>query len=110
MVIALPRRSLLGGAACAAPALFSPAARAQTILPERGLRILVGFQANGGTDIIARLIATQLQRRLGRHVVVENKPGDSGSMPGELVKKGTTDGSTLAFLASTTLVSRLGQA
>jgi len=110
MVFALPRRSLLGGAACAAPALFSPAARAQTILPERGLRILVGFQANGGTDIIARLIATQLQRRLGRHVVVENKPGDSGAMPGELVKKGSTDGSTLAFLASTTLVSRLDQA
>ena len=78
MVLALLRRSLLGGAACAAPALFFPAARAQTILPERGLRILVGFQANGGTDIIARLIATQLQRRLGRHVVVENKPGDFG--------------------------------
>jgi tripartite-type tricarboxylate transporter receptor subunit TctC len=93
MPVTLFRRSLLGGAACTVPALPFSAARAQTILPERGLRILVGFQANGGTDIIARLIATQLQRRLGRHVVVENKPGDSGSMPGELVKKGTTDGS-----------------
>lgn len=74
------------------------------------MRILVGFQANGGTDIIARLIATQLQRRLGRHVMVENKPGDAGAVPGELVKKGSIDGSTLAFLASTTLVSRLDQA
>lgn len=110
MPFALFRRSLLGGAACAAPALFSPANRAQTVLPERGLRILVGFQANGGTDIIARLIATQLQRRLGRHVVVENKPGDAGAVPGELLKKGSTDGSTVAFLASTTLVSRLDQA
>ena len=81
MVFPLLRRSLLGGAACAAPALFSPAARAQTILPERGLRILVGFQANGGTDIIARLIATQLQRRLGRMSSSENKPGDAGAMP-----------------------------
>jgi tripartite-type tricarboxylate transporter receptor subunit TctC len=98
------------GAALAAPSIVGSGAHGQTVLPERGLRILVGFQANGGTDIIARLIATQIQRRLGRHVPVENKPGDSGALPGELVKKGPTDGSTLAFLASTTLVSRLGQA
>ncbi len=108
---AFHRRKLLAlGTAAAAPIVLGTRATAQTILPDRGLRILVGFQANGGTDIIARLIATQLQRRLGRHVVVENKPGDSGAIPGELVKKGSADGSTLAFLASTTLVSRLGQA
>ena len=104
------RRLLALGTAVTTPAILGTRATAQTILPERGLRVLVGFQANGGTDIIARLIATQLQRRLGRHVVVENKPGDAGAVPGELVKKGSTDGSTLAFLASTTLVSRLGQA
>jgi tripartite-type tricarboxylate transporter receptor subunit TctC len=90
--------------------LLAPAAHAQNALPERGIRIMVGFQANGGTDIIARLIATQLQRRLGRQVTVENKPGDSGAMPGELLKRGSSDGSSLAYLASTTLVSRLGEA
>lgn len=105
MVLPLFRRSLL----VAAPALLTSASRAQGVLPERGIRIMVGFQANGGTDIIARLIATQLTRRLGRNVLVENKPGESGSVPGELLKKGTTDGSSLAFLASTTLVARLGQ-
>jgi tripartite-type tricarboxylate transporter receptor subunit TctC len=105
MASPLCRRSLL----VAAPTLLIPGAHAQSVLPDRGMRIMVGFQANGGTDIIARLIATQLQRRLGRHVVVENKAGESGSIPGELLKKGTTDGSSLAFLASTTLVSRLGQ-
>lgn len=110
MPFTLPRRSFLAGAAFAAPALPPRAGQTQSALPDKGLRILVGFQANGGTDIIARLIATQLQRRLGRHVVVENKPGDSGAVPGELAKKGSTDGSTLAFLASTTLVARLGQA
>jgi tripartite-type tricarboxylate transporter receptor subunit TctC len=110
MPVALQRRLLLGGAACAAPALFFPTARAQTTLPDKAVRILTGFQANGGTDIIARLIATRIQRRLSRRITVENRPGDSGSMPGELVKKGSADGSTLAFLASTTLVSRLGQA
>lgn len=109
MPLTLARRSLLTVAASAAPTLLPHPGRAQTVLPDKGLRILVGFQANGGTDIVARLIATQLQRRLGRHVVVENKPGDSGAMPGELVKKAPADGATLAFLASTTLVARLGQ-
>jgi tripartite-type tricarboxylate transporter receptor subunit TctC len=90
--------------------MLALSAHAQNAIPERGIRIMVGFQANGGTDIIARLIATQLQRRLGRQVAVENKPGESGAIPGELLKRGTTDGSALAFLASTTLVSRLGEA
>lgn len=99
------RRSFLGLAAAAAA---SSGARAQTTLPDKTLRLLVGFQANGGTDVIARQIATPLERRLGRRVVVENKPGDSGGLPGQLVMKGPPDGTTLAFLASTTLVAKLG--
>ncbi len=98
------RRSLLG---LAAAATAFPV-RAQTTLPDKTLRLLVGFQANGGTDVIARLIATQLERRLGRRVIVENKPGGSGGLPGQQVAKGPADGTTLAFLASTTLVARLG--
>ena len=98
------RRSLFGLAAAAS----AIPARAQTILPNKTLRLLVGFQANGGTDIICRLIATQLERRLGRRVVVENKPGGSGGLPGQLVAASPPDGTTLAFLASTTLVAKLG--
>jgi tripartite-type tricarboxylate transporter receptor subunit TctC len=98
------RRSLLG---LAAAATAFPV-RAQTTLPDKTLRLLVGFQANGGTDVIARLIATQLERRLGRRVIVENKPGGSGGLPGQQVAKGPADGTTLAFLASTTLVAKLG--
>ena len=99
------RRSFLGLAAAAAAA---SGARAQTTLPDKTLRLLVGFQANGGTDVCCRLIATQLERRLGRRVVVENKPGGSGGLPGQLIAKGPPDGTTLAFLASTTLVAKLG--
>jgi tripartite-type tricarboxylate transporter receptor subunit TctC len=100
----LRRRSLLG---LAAAATAFPA-HAQTTLPDKTLRLLVGFQANGGTDVIARLIATQLERRLGRRVIVENKPGGSGGLPGMQVAKGPADGTTLAFLSSTTLVAKLG--
>jgi len=98
------RRSLFGFAAAAS----AIPARAETILPNKTLRLLVGFQANGGTDIICRQIATQLERRLGRRVVVENKPGGSGGLPGQLVAASPPDGTTLAFLASTTLVAKLG--
>jgi tripartite-type tricarboxylate transporter receptor subunit TctC len=99
------RRSFLGLAAAAAAA---SSARAQTSLPDKTLRLLVGFQANGGTDVCCRLIATQLERRLGRRVIIENKPSGSGGLPGQLVAKGPPDGTTLAFLASTTLVAKLG--
>jgi len=99
------RRRSLFGLAAAASAL---PARAETILPNKTLRLLVGFQANGGTDIICRQIATRLERRLGRHVVVENKPGGSGGLPGQVVAGSPPDGTTLAFLASTTLVAKLG--
>jgi tripartite-type tricarboxylate transporter receptor subunit TctC len=99
------RRRSLFGLAVAATAF---PAHAQTTLPDKTLRLLVGFQANGGTDVVAQLIANQLERRLGRRVVVENKPGDSGGLPGVLVAKGPPDGTTLAFLASTTLVAKLG--
>jgi tripartite-type tricarboxylate transporter receptor subunit TctC len=106
MTLTPRRRSFLGLSAAAAVAVSG--ARAQTILPDKTLHLLVGFQANGGTDVIARLIATHLERRLGRRVVVENKPGGSGGLPGQLVSKGLPDGTMLAFLASTTLVAKLG--
>src|SRR5262249_26407756 len=43
----------------------------------------------------------------GRRVEVENRPGNAGALPGEQMKRTPPDGSTVAFLASTTLVSRL---
>jgi tripartite-type tricarboxylate transporter receptor subunit TctC len=56
---------------------------------------------------VARAIASQLQRRTSRRVVVENRTGQFGAQPGEIVKKASPDGSELALLSSTTLVSRL---
>jgi tripartite-type tricarboxylate transporter receptor subunit TctC len=103
----LDRRSLLTLGALAAPALASRIARGQTALPQKDVRILVGFEAGGGADAVARAIATELQRRLSLHVHVENRTGSQGAVPGEIVKKGPADGTTLALLSSTTLVSRL---
>jgi len=97
----------LAAGAFAGPALLLGAAHGQSLQREKDLRMFVGFEAGGGADSVARAIAPQLQRRTSRRVVVENRPGMFGAMPGELVKKASPDGSDLALLSSTTLVSRL---
>jgi tripartite-type tricarboxylate transporter receptor subunit TctC len=102
------RRSLLSlGAVCAVPAIVPSYGFAQSGLPDKALRILVGFAAGGGAELMARIIAPQLERRLGRRVSVENKQSDTGAAAGEFLKKSLSDGSVVAFLPSTTLASKL---
>ena len=60
---------------------------------------MVGFPPGGSGDIAARLIAPSLQQRLGRSVVVDNRPGASGNVATEAVVKARPDGGTL-ILAS----------
>lgn len=103
----MKRRSLLAFGALAAPVIVPGLARAQSVLPNKSVRIFVGFEPGGGADLTARAIATQIERRLSRHVIVENRPGNSGAVPGELIKKAPPDGSQLALLSSTTLVVKL---
>lgn len=102
------RRTVVAGAALTAPALLLGSAYGQVGRErEKDLRIFVGFESGGGADQVARTIASQLQRQTSRRVIVENRTGQSGALPGELVKKASPDGSELALLSSTTLVSRL---
>ena len=69
--------------------------------------MLVGFSAGGGTDVLARVVAQRLERRIGRHVTVENRPGGTGAVVGELLKKAPPDGTLVGFIPSTTLASKL---
>src|SRR5215831_7123579 len=101
------RRTLL----LAAPAILPMAARGQTTLPDRALRIIVGFVNNGGADLMARSIAPALERRLGRHVTVENRPGNTGQAAGEALQiSSAKDGSVIAFMPSTTIALRAAMA
>jgi tripartite-type tricarboxylate transporter receptor subunit TctC len=101
------RRTVVVAGALAAPALVLGPAHGQGLPREKELRIFVGFEPGGGADAVGRAIATQLQRRSSRRVVVENRTGQFGAVPGEIVKKAAPDGAELALLSSTTLVSRL---
>lgn len=64
----------------AAIGLFSAIAPDQPLAqyPERSIKIIVGYPAGGGSDIVARTVAHNLSQQLGRVVVVENEPGASG--------------------------------
>src|SRR5215468_10705968 len=96
----LPRRQFLHLAAGAAalPAL-SRAVRAQAY-PTRPVRIIVGFAAGGGADIIARLIGQWLSERLGRQFIVENRPGAGSNIAAETVVRSPADGYTLLLVSS----------
>ena len=58
-------------------------------------RILVGAPAGGSTDTLARTLAAELGRLLGRTVIVENRPGAGGNIAAEAVAKAAPDGNTL---------------
>jgi tripartite-type tricarboxylate transporter receptor subunit TctC len=83
-------------AALALPALAALPARAQAPFPGRPVRIVVSFTAGGTTDIIARLVGAQLERRWGQPVVIDNRPGAGGNIGTDQVAKSPPDGYTLA--------------
>jgi tripartite-type tricarboxylate transporter receptor subunit TctC len=68
--------------------------------PTKPIRIMVGFGAGGGTDVATRIVADPLAELLGQSIVVENKPGAGGTLAGDIVAKGSKDG-TNALMIST---------
>jgi len=70
-------------------------ARAQTV--DKLVRIIVGFPAGGGTDIVARLFAQTIQGHYAASIIVEDKPGASARLAVEYVKNALPDGSVMLF-------------
>jgi tripartite-type tricarboxylate transporter receptor subunit TctC len=95
------RRQLLAALALSPLAAFAqqPPGR----WPERAIRLLVGWPPGGSADVVARLLAEPLGRRLGQPVVVENRPGASGRIAAQQVAQAQPDGYTLLFGAPSEL-------
>ena len=68
--------------------------------PSRPIRLYVGFPAGGGPDLIARVIGSKLAEGWGQPVVVENRPGASGSIAADVVAKAASDGYSLILSSS----------
>lgn len=78
----------------------SPAIAQKSDYPSRPIRMIVGFAPGGSTDLVARLVGAKLSERLGQQVVIDNRPGASGIIAGELVSKSQPDGYTLLMSGS----------
>src|SRR4051812_370467 len=63
--------------------------------PNKPIRILVGYAAGGGNDIIVRVMQPEMQKGLGQPVIVENKPGAQSIIAAELAAKSAPDGYTI---------------
>lgn len=83
----------------AGTALLPHAARAREDWPTKPIRIVVPYAPGGTSDAVARLLGERLHAALGQPVVVENKPGASGTSGMDLMAKAAADGHTLAFAA-----------
>lgn len=90
----------LASCAVLAAALASTAAMAQA-WPAKPVKIVTAFAAGSASDIIARLLAQELQTEYGQAFVVDNKPGASGVIAAEFVTKSAPDGYTLMLTTNT---------
>jgi tripartite-type tricarboxylate transporter receptor subunit TctC len=94
----LTRRAVVGGLAGAA-SLASANGYAQE-WPSRTITLFHGFPAGGPSDVVARLIADGLQKSLGQPVIVEPRPGASGTTAAAFVARAAPDGYTLEVIPS----------
>ncbi|MEI2416463.1 tripartite tricarboxylate transporter substrate binding protein [Orrella sp. JC864] len=88
------------GAACMLAAT-GPAA-AQDAYPERPLRLIVPWAVGGSTDMLGRLLAERMGRELGQAIVVENRPGATGTIGFSQVARAPADGYTLLLGTNST--------
>jgi len=95
------KRLLKAALAAVALALCPPFAAAQADdYPSRPIRFIAPIPAGGSTDVLTRDIARRLQERWGQPIVVENKPGSTGSIGAALVARAPADGYTLLLVNS----------
>jgi tripartite-type tricarboxylate transporter receptor subunit TctC len=72
--------------------------------PDKAIRIVVPLAPGGGTDTLARIVASKLRDRLGQPVIVENRAGAAGNIGAEVVFNSPPDGYTLLFTQPAPLV------
>jgi tripartite-type tricarboxylate transporter receptor subunit TctC len=102
---AFMNRVTLAPIACAALAATLTGAAFAQGYPSKPVRVVVPSSAGGGTDIVARIIAPELSKRLGQQVVIDNRPG-AGTMIGiEIAAKSPADGYTLLMGLSTLAIN-----
>ena len=75
--------------------------------PTKTVRVVVGFQAGGGTDIAARVLAQKLTESFDASFIVDNRPGAAGNLAADIVAKSNADGYTILMANSTIAIPSL---
>lgn len=95
-------KSIVSLIACAAAALFTTTAGAQTAadFPTKPVTIITPFAAGSGPDAVLRMVSDKLSRVWNQRVLIDNKPGGGGFIAIDLARRATPDGYTLLQLDS----------
>jgi len=99
----LHRRAMLAAAGALGASLAARPLFAQEAFPTRPIKILVGAGAGGTTDLTARLVGESLGRLLGQPVVIENRPGASGTLSVAQTVRAPADGHTLVWVGNSVM-------
>ena len=78
-------------------------ARAESLYPERVIKMIVPAPAGGQTDVMARLMAQKMQQTLGQSVIIENRAGAGGALAARAAASADPDGYTLFYGNTSTL-------
>ena len=88
---------------CLCLSLFSVASGATTEFPNKPVRLIIPYPPGGGTDILARLVASKVSETMKWNIVTENRPGAGGSIGLEAAARSTPDGYTLCLAETSNL-------
>jgi tripartite-type tricarboxylate transporter receptor subunit TctC len=97
--------SVLGATFLWVPGLAISQAADPAAYPSKPLRFMVGFPPGQASDNIARIFSERLASQLGQPVIVENRPGQGGSLAAAVVKRAPPDGYTFGLMATAALVT-----
>ncbi|MEY4412824.1 MAG: hypothetical protein RIQ53_117 [Pseudomonadota bacterium] len=101
-----PRRTFaLAAAAFAALAAAGPTTALAQEFPTKAVRIVTPFPAGAGPEAVLRIVAEKLQKKWGKPVIVENKPGANGFIAIDSFKRAAADGHDLIQLDNVHLVA-----
>ena len=86
---------------------LSPAlSAAQSNYPNKPVRILVGYAPGGGTDTMARTVATKLSDTMKQQFIVDNRPGANANVAAKMAADAPADGYTLLFMSVSHIMSK----
>lgn len=86
--------------------LIAASAHAQTSqYPNRPIRVISGFPPGSSVDVVGRFMSSRLAERLGQQLVIDNRPGASGTIGADITARAAPDGYTLFIMTSSQIMS-----